>query len=49
MCINMKKGTEAIPNRDFWSAVPGYVKDGFVFTGESVGLVKKKRRRDRVL
>ena len=36
-----KKGTEAIPNRGFWSAVPGYVKDGFVFTGESVGLVKK--------
>ena len=41
---NEKKGTEAIPNRDFWGALPGYVKDGFVFTGEtSVNVVNRMR------
>ena len=36
-------------NRGFWGAVPGYVKDGFVFTGESVGLVKKVAVRKNTL
>ena len=30
-----KTGAEAIPNKEFWGSLPGYVKDGFVFTGET--------------
>ena len=39
-----RKGTEAIPNKEFWGALPGYVKDGFVFTGETtVNVVNRLR------
>jgi len=39
-----RKGTEAIPNKQFWGALPGYVKDGFVFTGETtVNVVNRLR------
>ena len=44
MCIKTKRNGRAIPNRDFWGALPGYVKDGFVFTGEtSVNVVNRMR------
>lgn len=38
---NEKKGLEAIPNRDFWGALPGYTKDGIVYSTTTIcSLVK---------
>ena len=33
---NEKKGLEAIPHRDFWGALPGYTKDGIVYSTTTV-------------
>ena len=29
-------GADMIPNREFWGALPGLVKDGFVFTWQAL-------------
>lgn len=29
--VKHASGLDLIPNRAFWSALPGYIKDGFVF------------------
>ena len=38
-----KKGLEAIPNREFWGAIPGYTKEGVVYSSKaSFNFIKSK-------
>jgi hypothetical protein len=41
-----KKGLEAIPNRDFWGALPGYTKDGIVYSTTTVYSFAKSKMGD---